>query len=323
MSEQGHPGKQERLSRQDCSDGRDCPVAHGHPQGRLLVCATPIGNLRDVTLRVLDALGEADAILAEDTRVTSKLLVRYGLSKPLERYDAYVAASRTPTIVRRIEAGETLALVSDAGTPGISDPGATLIDAALAANVPIDVLPGPSAVIAALSASGLPTHPFYFGGFLPRKAGPLGRTLDALAGLNATLVFYESPRRTRATLAALAAAFPGRRGAMARELTKRHEEVVRGPLTYLAEEVAARDSLKGEVVLLVDPPVAGGRAAASGVSCAPGASDPFGVPCAPGTLNAPGTSCAPDAEDIRGRVEGLVAAGETRADAVKRVAKDL
>lgn len=260
--------------------------------GRLLVCATPIGNLGDVTLRVLDALGAADAVLAEDTRVTRKLLVRYDIGTPLERYDEHVAAVRTPEFVGRLAAGETFALTTDAGTPGVSDPGAVLVDAAIAAGIPVEVLPGASAVLAALVASGLPTHAFYFGGFLPRKAGERARALAALATLDATLVFYESPHRTAATLATLAEVFPEREGAMARELTKLYEEVVRGPLPEIAAQIAARDVLKGEVVLLAGPPAAS-------------------------------ATKKPADDEIASQVEALVSAGESRAQAVRQVARDL
>lgn len=221
--------------------------------GRLFVCATPIGNLADVTLRVLDALRTADGIAAEDTRVTRKLLARYEITTPIERYDEHTAAERTPRLVERIAAGQTLAIVSDAGTPGVSDPGARLVDACIDAGLPVEVLPGPSAILAALVASGLPTHAFYFGGFLPRKAGERARALAALTALDATLVFYESPKRTAKTLDALAKVFPGRRAAMARELTKLYEEVVRSDIEGLAAQMASRE-LKGEVVLLVGPP---------------------------------------------------------------------
>jgi len=222
--------------------------------GRLVVCATPIGNLGDVTLRVLDALRGADTIAAEDTRVTRKLLARYEIETRLERCDEHTVERQTPALIKRILGGEVIALVSDAGTPGVSDPGARLVDACVEAGVAVEVLPGASAILAALVASGLPTHAFYFGGFLPRKAGERRRALETLAGLDATLVFYESPHRAAATLGALAEAFPGRRGALARELTKLHEEVVRGELSDIAANVAARESLKGEVVLLVSPP---------------------------------------------------------------------
>lgn len=228
----------------------------GDRAGRLLVCATPIGNLGDVTLRVLEALREADVIEAEDTRVTRKLLARYEIRTPLEAYHARNLEVRTPAVVARIAEGATVALVSDAGTPGISDPGARLVDACLAEGLPVEVLPGPSAIVTALVASGLPTHAFYFGGFLPRKAGPRRRLLESLAELDATLVLYESPRRAATTMAALAEAVPGRPAAFARELTKVHEEVVRGTVDELAGALAGRE-LKGEVVLLVGPPPRG------------------------------------------------------------------
>jgi len=259
--------------------------------GRLLVCATPIGNLGDVTLRVLNALGEVDAVLAEDTRVTLKLLRRYKIDKPLERYDEFVAARRTPDFVARLAAGEHLALVSDAGTPGISDPGATLVDAALEAGVGVEVLPGPSAIVTALVASGLPTQAFYFGGFLPRKAGERRKLFEALGTLDATLIFYESPKRTADALAALAEAFPDRAGAMTRELTKLHEEVVRADLAELAREIAERETLKGEVVLLVGPPQR--------------------------------RRAEIDERQVRERVEALIGEGVTRTEAVKRIAGEL
>jgi 16S rRNA (cytidine1402-2'-O)-methyltransferase len=256
--------------------------------GTLLVCATPIGNLGDVTLRVLDALRTADTIAAEDTRVTRKLLARYELHTPLEAYHAHNLAEKTPALVERLERGERIALVSDAGTPGISDPGAHLVDACLDAGVPVEVLPGASAIVTALVASGLPTYAFYFGGFLPRKAGERARALEALAELDATLVFYESPGRAAATLASLAEVFPGRRAALARELTKVHEEVARADVAELARAFATRE-LKGEVVLLVGPPRA------------------------PEQL-------VLDEEAIRAAVEARVAAGASRRDAVREVA---
>ncbi len=227
--------------------------------GRLLVCATPIGNLGDVTLRVLDALRDADVIEAEDTRVTRKLLSRFEIHTSLEPYHAKNLERRTPELVQRIAGGARVALVSDAGTPGVSDPGAHLVDACLDAGLPVDVLPGASAIVTALVASGLPTAAFFFGGFLPRKPGDRRRSLERLGDLDATLIFYEAPSRAGATASSLAEAFPGRRAAMARELTKLHEEVVRSDTEGLAVELAGRE-LKGEVVLLVGPP--GARLAA-------------------------------------------------------------
>lgn len=221
--------------------------------GRLLVCATPIGNLGDVTLRVLDALRTADVIVAEDTRVTRKMLSRYDIHTPLEAYHEHNRMAKTPELLDRMERGERIALVSDAGTPGISDPGQHLVDGCLEAGIPVEVLPGASAILTALVASGLPTHAFYFGGFLPRKAGERSRVLEKLIDLDATLVFYESPGRVAATLASLGEAFPGRAAAVARELTKIHEEVVRAEIGELAELFAGRE-LKGEVAILVGPP---------------------------------------------------------------------
>jgi 16S rRNA (cytidine1402-2'-O)-methyltransferase len=258
--------------------------------GRLLVCATPIGNLGDVTLRVLDALSEADTVLAEDTRVTSRLLARYDIETRLERYDEHTAARRTPEVLERIRAGELFALCSDAGTPGISDPGQTLIDAAIGAGLPVEVLPGANAVVTALVASGLPTHAFYFGGFLPRKAGERARLLESLAALDATLVFYESPRRLAASLDSLARSLPGRDAAVVRELTKVHEEIARDTVESLARGFADRE-VRGEIVVLVGPPPASGA------------------------------SPEIDRDSIKQQVAELVAAGSTRADAVRAVAK--
>jgi 16S rRNA (cytidine1402-2'-O)-methyltransferase len=257
--------------------------------GRLVVCATPIGNLGDVTLRVLEALKSADVVEAEDTRVTRKLFARYGISTSLEPYHAKNLERRTPDVVARVASGQVVALVSDAGTPGVSDPGAHLVDACLEAGLAVEVLPGASAILAALVASGLPTHAFYFGGFLPRKAGERRRAIEALAGLDATLVFYESPRRTAATLATLAEVLPGRDAVVAREMTKLHEEVARGEVRELAVAFQARE-LKGEVVLLVGPRARGA------------------------------TRAAADPGDVRAQVEAAVAQGATRKDAVRDVA---
>lgn len=261
--------------------------------GKLVVCATPIGNLGDVTARVLEALEASDVILAEDTRVTRKLLARYAITTPLERYDEHVAAKNTPAFIRRLQAGESFALVSDAGTPGVNDPGAQLIEACGDAGIELIALPGASAVLAALVASGMSMKRFYFGGFLPRKAGERTRLLQQLATLDATLVFFESPHRTAASVAALAQLFPFRLGAMARELTKLHEEVVRAPLPELATILSARTQIKGEVVLLVAPPSAEETAA-------------------------PVLSV----DELSARVNALVDDGARKAEAVKRVASE-
>jgi 16S rRNA (cytidine1402-2'-O)-methyltransferase len=227
----------------------------------LAVCATPIGNLDDVTQRVLDELRAASAVLCEDTRHTRKLLERHGVRTSLLSYHEHNEAKRTAEIVPRLEAGERIALVSDAGMPGISDPGARLIEAALAAHVEVHVLPGPSAVETALVASGLVAVRFLFVGFLPR--GP--RALDALwVELDAwpdPVVAFESPQRLPATLRSLARAQPERPVAVCRELTKRFEEVVRGT----AAEVALRfpEPARGEITLVLGAPAPARDIAAS------------------------------------------------------------
>ncbi len=193
--------------------------------GRLVVCPTPIGNLEDVTLRVLAALREADVVACEDTRRTRVLLDRYGVSARLVSYHEHNERARSAELVERMRAGDTVALVSDAGMPLVSDPGYLLVRACVAAGLPVEVLPGPSAAITALVASGLPAAEWRFQGFLPRKKGELRQVLAEPGG---TLVAFESPRRVPGTLAVLAELEPGRQVAVCRELTKVHEEVVRG-----------------------------------------------------------------------------------------------
>lgn len=222
--------------------------------GTLSICATPIGNLGDMTPRAVAALQSADVVLAEDTRVTRKLCAHFGIETALERFDEPTSARRIPEVLARLERGEKVALVSDAGTPLISDPGYQLVAAAQDLGHRIECVPGPSAVIGALSVCGLPTESFYFGGFLPRKVGDRRALLSSLAELPATLVFYESPHRLVASLDALAARFPSREGAVVRELTKVHEEVVRAPLSELAAAFSAREAVRGEIVVLVGPP---------------------------------------------------------------------
>lgn len=234
--------------------------------GTLYIVGTPIGNLGDLSPRAAKALAAADVVLAEDTRVTSKLLAHLDLHKPLERCDENVIAARAPELLQRLEAGETLAFCSDAGMPCISDPGTVLVDAvrsAADADVRVEVIPGPTAVATALAASGLASDAFFFGGFLPRKAAERERLLTQLAGLPATLVFYESPHRTLASIDAMAKVFPQRRVCLARELTKLHEEELIGTPSQVAAALRARDGeLKGEVVLLVEAP--GGRGLSQG-----------------------------------------------------------
>jgi 16S rRNA (cytidine1402-2'-O)-methyltransferase len=217
----------------------------------LSVCATPIGNLDDVTLRVLAELREADVVLAEDTRHTRGLLRRHGIDAKLVSYHEHNEAERVAELLPRLAGGERVALVSDAGLPGISDPGARLVRAALEAGVPVTVLPGPSAVETALVASGLVAERYAFVGFLPRKAGELRALLAELAPLGWPVVAFESPQRLPATLRALAAGAPEREVAVCRELTKRFEEVVRGSAAELALRFA--EAPKGEITLVLAP----------------------------------------------------------------------
>ena len=219
--------------------------------GLLSMVGTPIGNLSDASPRVVETLRDADAVLCEDTRVTGKLLAHFGIRTPLERADENVLASRIPGILDRIAGGAHIAFVSDAGMPGVSDPGQRLVDAALDAGLPVEVIPGPSAVVCALVASGLPMERFFFEGFLPRKAGAQRERLSTLAAIPGALVIYESPRRVAATLQVIAEVMPARRVALVRELTKLHEEVLRGTAAELAEQTG---EFKGECVLVIAPP---------------------------------------------------------------------
>ena len=216
--------------------------------GTLYVVATPIGNLGDLTARAIETLRTVDLIAAEDTRRSGRLLAHLGITRPLRSYYDAVESARAPALVADLLAGRSIALVSDAGTPGIADPGYRLIQAAIAAGVPVVPIPGPSAVTAFLPISGLPTDRFAFEGFLPARAAERRRRLAALAAETRTLVFYESPYRLTDTLADMAAAFGSRAAAVGRELTKLHEEVVRDDLVALA---ARADALiaKGEVVI--------------------------------------------------------------------------
>lgn len=214
--------------------------------GRLLVCPTPIGNLEDVTLRVLSALREADVIACEDTRTTKVLLDRYGVSAERVRYDAHTERRAAPRLVERMRGGTVVALVSDAGMPLVSDPGLVLVQACMAAGLEVEVLPGPSAALAALVASGMEAATWRFVGFLPRKRGAL---VDVF-GSSEVVVAFESPRRVAGSLAALASVDPERPVAVCRELTKLHEEIVRGTASSLAARYAEQPP-RGEVVLVV------------------------------------------------------------------------
>jgi 16S rRNA (cytidine1402-2'-O)-methyltransferase len=230
-------------------------VTAGGAAGRLVVCPTPIGNLEDVTLRVLSVLREADVVACEDTRTTKVLLDRYGVSAERVRYDAHTERRVAPRLVERMRGGEVVALVSDAGMPLVSDPGLVLVQACVSAGLEVEVLPGPSAALAALVASGMEASTWRFVGFLPRKRG----ALLEVVGSPEVVVAFESPRRVGASLATLAEVDPQRPVAVCRELTKLHEEVVRGTAAELAERYAD-EAPRGEVVLVIGGAVGGGEA---------------------------------------------------------------
>jgi 16S rRNA (cytidine1402-2'-O)-methyltransferase len=227
----------------------------------LHVVATPIGNLKDISFRALSTLAAADAVIAEDTRVTKTLLAHYGISTPLVAYHEHNARVIRPHLLARLESGAALALVSDAGTPLVSDPGFRLVQEALDKGVHVTSVPGPSAVLAALVVAGLPTDRFFFEGFLPHKSGPRRARLAELAQVPGTLVFFESPRRLAETLADCAAVLGPRDAAIARELTKLFESVRRGPLDKLSQALAQEEPPRGEIVLLVAPPGEGAATA--------------------------------------------------------------
>jgi 16S rRNA (cytidine1402-2'-O)-methyltransferase len=222
----------------------------------LYVVATPIGNFGDVTLRALSMLAAADAILAEDTRVSRALMSRYGIDTPLSPYHEHNAAEARPRALRRLAEGQALALISDAGTPLVSDPGFKLVAEAIAAGLAVIAAPGASAALAALCVAGLPTDRFFFEGFLPPRSAARRERINALAAVPGTLVIYEAPSRVADTLADLARELGPRPAAVARELTKLHEEVRRGTLDALAAEFGAREDPRGEIVVVVGPPLA-------------------------------------------------------------------
>jgi 16S rRNA (cytidine1402-2'-O)-methyltransferase len=229
------------------------PVPASPLSAGLYIVATPIGNLADVTLRALATLAGADAILAEDTRVSRTLLMRYGIETPLSPYHEHNAAEARPRALKRIAGGEALALISDAGTPLISDPGYKLVAEAVALGLPVTAAPGPSAALAALCVAGLPTDRFFFEGFLPPRRAARRERINALTAAPGTLVFYEAPQRLAETLVDLALELGPRKAAVARELTKLHEEVRRGPLDALAAEYAQGEAPRGEIVIVVAP----------------------------------------------------------------------
>jgi 16S rRNA (cytidine1402-2'-O)-methyltransferase len=218
----------------------------------LYLVATPIGNLEDITLRALRVLRECDVVAAEDTRRSGQLLKHFGLSKPLLSYFQFNEARRSEEIIERLRRGEKIALVTDAGSPGISDPGERVVRAAITAGFRVETVAGPCALVAALTASGLPTAEFHFLGFLPHKSGQRRNQLTALLTVPGTLVFYESPYRIEKLLGELLEVFPERDVVLARELSKKFEEFLRGkPADLLAQ--ARKRSLKGEFVVLVAP----------------------------------------------------------------------
>lgn len=216
--------------------------------------ATPIGNLADLTRRAERVLAEADAVACEDKRVTGRLLRHLGLRRPLLLYHEHNAEAARPALLARLRSGQSVALVSDAGTPAVSDPGFKLVREAVAAGVPVHAIPGPSAVLAALVSSGLPTDRFLFQGFLPSRAVARRKLLAELGAVRATLVLFEAPPRLAASLADAAAVLGPRPAAVARELTKLHEEVQRGTLPELAARYATAGPPRGEVVVVIGPP---------------------------------------------------------------------
>ncbi len=233
-------------------DGRKLPA---RPiRSGLYIVATPIGNLGDISLRALATLAAADTILCEDTRVTRKLTSHFGISASLKPYHDHNADKVRPAVLKALRDGDVVALVSDAGTPLVSDPGYRLVAEAAAADIFISPVPGPSAALAALSVAGLPSDRFLFAGFLPQKAGPRRQVLEELKAVPATLIFFESPKRLSATLDSMSEILGSRQVSVARELTKLHEEVRRGDLDEVAEAYRSQPAPRGEVAIVVSPP---------------------------------------------------------------------
>jgi len=220
-------------------------------RGTLYLVATPIGNLEDITYRAVRVLGEVDLIACEDTRQTGNLLGRYRIHKPVVSYHEHNEAERTEELLDRLREGASVALVSDAGTPLVSDPGYRLVTSALEEEIRVEPVPGPSAALAALTASGLPTDSFHFGGFLPAKAAQRRKALEKVRDHETTLVFYEAPHRILGTLADVEEVLGPRRVVVARELTKIHEEFLRGTAASVRRTLEARAAIKGEITLLV------------------------------------------------------------------------
>ena len=234
----------------------ESPETPPQRKGRLYLVATPIGNLEDITVRALRLLGEADLIACEDTRHTSKLLNHYGIHKPTLSYHQHNEASRADELLKRLEQGAQIVLVSDAGTPIISDPGHRLVSLCVERQIPVVPIPGPSAVIAALAASGLPSEEFVFVGFLPSRAAARRKVLQNLAKETHTIALYEAPHRLVDTLSDALECLGRRQAVIAREITKIHEEFLRGDLAELLVRVQ-RQPVRGEITFLIGPPLPG------------------------------------------------------------------
>jgi 16S rRNA (cytidine1402-2'-O)-methyltransferase len=225
------------------------PLAPG-----LHILSTPIGNLGDITLRALSALAAADLVLCEDTRTSGKLMERFAIKAKLEPYHEHNADKVRPRIIARLKEGARIALISDAGTPLVSDPGYRLVMEAVDEGIAVSACPGASAVLHALAIAGLPTNRFMFLGFFPEKDGDRARLCAEVKGIRSTLLFFESPHRIVETLQAMAAGLPGRRFAVGRELTKLHEDMLRGTADEIAAVLAARPAIKGEITIVAGPP---------------------------------------------------------------------
>jgi 16S rRNA (cytidine1402-2'-O)-methyltransferase len=255
--------------------------------GVLYLVATPIGNLEDITMRAVRVLREADAIACEDTRQTHKILDHFGISKPMVSYHEHNEASRSTELVERLRSGANIALVSDAGTPLVSDPGYRVVRAAIEAGITVTPIPGPSAALAALAASGLATDAFRFCGFLPPKKSQRRKMLEDLRGEECTLIFYEAPHRIVEALEDIAAVMGSRPVVIARELTKIHEEFLRGTAEEIRVELAGRASIRGEITVLIGK----------------------------------GTRVVDDEKPMEEAVRELEKEGVSRMEAIKRVAK--
>ena len=220
--------------------------------GSLYIVATPIGNLEDITLRALRVLKEVDIIACEDTRHTAKLLTRYGIATPRKSYHEFNEESRTPELVRLLREGKNIALVGDAGTPLISDPGYKIVSVCRKEGIMVIPVPGASAIVTALAASGLPSDNFFFAGFLPSRAAPRRRRLAELADIPGSLIFYEAPHRLINSLKDMAATLGGRRATLAREITKIHEEFLYGTLEEIINTLSERQEIRGEITLIIE-----------------------------------------------------------------------